>query len=73
MIRRRSLRQTWWGLEVLGTTLAGFAAAGALGVAASREGWGARVVPIALAAVALLLVFLLVRTRPRRWRIGRAG
>lgn len=66
-------RQAWWVLEVLGTTLTGFAAAGAVAVAVGRDGWASRIAPLALAVAALLLVVLLVRTRPRRWRARRAG
>lgn len=68
---RRARRQAWWILELLITTAAGFAAAILVAVAVGRDEWAARTAPVAGAVAALVLVALLVRTRPRRWRAGR--
>jgi len=70
---RRARRQAWWLLEVVVTITAGFTAAVLAAVALERDGWSARVAPVAGAGVALLLVALLVLTRARRWRAGRVS
>ncbi|GEM_PF-6868274 len=70
---RQARRQVWWFLEVLGTALAGFAATGSVAVAISADDLPARVCPAAVAAVGVVLVVLLVRTRSRRWQTGRVS
>lgn len=70
---RRARRQGWWVLELLITTAAGFAAAALVAVAIGRDEWAARTAPGVGAVAALLVVLLLVRTRPRRWRAGRVS
>lgn len=70
---RRARRQAWWVLELLITAAAGFAAAALVAVAVGRDTWAARSAPVAGAVAAMLVVVLLVRTRPRRWRAGRVS
>lgn len=66
--RRGRRRQIWWALEVLGTAVAAFTAAGSVALAARAEGWWSRLAPLAVAVGTAMLLALLVTSRPRRWR-----
>jgi len=66
--RRARRRQGYWVLEVTGTALATFTAAGSAAVAVTATGWAQRLLPTGVAVLSAVVVAALVRTRPRRWR-----
>lgn len=60
--------QGYWVLEVTGTALATFTAAGSAAVAVTATGWAQRLPSTGVAVLSATTVAALVRTGPRRWR-----
>lgn len=68
--RHARRRLGYWVLEVTGTALVTFTAAGSGAVAVNAPGWAQRLPPTGVAVLSATFVAALVQTRPRRWRRG---